>query len=102
MDELREEVHYSPEELKMKKQLERVAKEDMEETREERVARYKREMDEDRERRIREIKSKAKRLLQDEDTLKDFYNLSDEEDHDYFQQEDSGYGLFDEQVSKLR
>jgi hypothetical protein len=47
----------------MRRQLERIKKEDLEETSEERIARYKREVEEERNRRLREIKAKAKRLL---------------------------------------
>ena len=40
-----------------------MAEDDPEETKEERIERYKREVEAERERRLREIKAKAKRLL---------------------------------------
>ena len=82
LQDLNEEVQYSPEELKLQHKLQKLEEMDESETAEERIARYKQEKDLERERRMEEIKRKAKRLLEEKDSLADFYELGDEEGED--------------------
>ena len=101
LKEMNEEVQYSQQELKLQQRLQKLEQVDERETPEQRIARYKMEKDLERERRMEEIKRKAKRLLEEKDSLFEFYDL-EEEDNGYMSGEERGYGLFDDQMEGLK
>ena len=70
LQEFREDLELNEKEKEIQQKLQKIEVDEETLTKEQKIARWKQRLDLEREQRIEELKKKAKRLLEDEDTLK--------------------------------